>query len=126
MEGSQKKWFDKALEGIRRFTDAELIEIITHGASCYGRGCSDCKANNEVNNNECFKGCQEILGAAGLELHRRLTESHETPAPKESPQSTGDMLPFEKTINFMRERGYKRCYMCGSSLEGGSNNNVKQ
>lgn len=120
MEGKQKEYFDKALEDIRRFTNDELIEILTHGASCYGRGCGKCMAQETYNNSEHIQSCYVAIGAAGLELHRRLTENT---APKEppAPQPTGDMLAFEKTINFMRERGHKRCYMCGTVLEGGAN-----
>ena len=31
---------------------------------------------------------------------------------------TPDILPYSQTINMMKKKGYKHCYMCGSDLGG--------
>ena len=95
----------------------EELEAITLDAAKCG-DCCKCKANN----NNLDIDCSGAAYAAWTEIVRRMKEDAPT-KPQSEPepvsQLTGDMLSFGRTIQFMRDRGHKRCYMCGSSLTGG-------
>lgn len=96
----------------------ELKAIAYAGAMC--GTCSECKADSK--NSGFDVTCSVAVYAAWTEILRRKEE--ETPKPESEPvaHQSADMLSFGRTIQFMRDRGHKRCYMCGSSLTGGGDN----
>ena len=98
--------------------DLELaISILIDRREC--GECSSCLCDN--NKHEKYT-CSKTSDAALKYLKEHLGELvtiENTPVKEEASEpSPVDISPYESTRSFMKERGYTRCYMCGSNLKG--------
>ena len=99
----EKKLEDMTLE--------EAWRVLKERAVC-GK-CSECFAGGTY----WIDGCGEssIHAVKILKAHcEELKPKQEAPKLEESPVTE----PFyQQTVDFMKQSGYKKCYMCGSELE---------
>ncbi len=105
---------------IKRLEDMTLDEawrVLDERATC-GR-CGECFASNIFWKNatcrETSRHAIKILKAHCEELKpKQEAPKQEAPKSDESPVTE----PFyQQTVDFMKQSGYKKCYMCGSELE---------
>lgn len=100
-----KKKYDVAtatLEEIKQFAEEKKECLICDECMCDGNkwGLSSCNAVEK-------------------ELMLRLVKELKDKTPVENqPSSDAKPLEYQFTINYMKKRGYRRCYMCGSDLGG--------
>lgn len=110
---------------ITEMTPQDLAVWLKHSVKC-GQ-CSECacdvlnlfyKGENLGGENRCGtkgKHFQEVLLDLLSNIGSPVEETKEEPV-EEKPVRTAD-LHYSQTIDFMKRKGYSKCYMCGSDLE---------
>lgn len=103
-----------AKHDIETATPEEINEAVEDGIKC--GSCSECACsrNNWENHGEEISHCTEVLGL----LYKKLLSEQKDAKPPE-PKASNASLDYQSTIGFMKKRGYRHCYMCGSDLNKG-------
>ena len=102
------------LRDAREMSFLELVEVIEDRLNC--GNCINCKANYIRNNDTVEKlSCNEAVNFV-VSLMREKAVTLEKNTHEDFKPSTEDSSFYQSTRSFMKRRGYKHCYMCGSEL----------
>lgn len=119
---------DKRLERlstteITKMTEQDFLTILKDVNRC--GDCSEClgegiflRDNITLRNNEIIECCrtfymEKVVPELIMRLSANEPQFNSTP---ETPEETSKELSHSQTIQFMKNRGYTHCYMCGSDL----------